>query len=120
MFMEQVQPGESVLTREEVLAVLSDALPELRQRFAVTRLAIFGSAARGDSTPDSDVDILVETDRPLGFAFVDLAIVLEERIGRPVDLATFDSFRETAKNPRRQAMIKAVEKDLTDVDASTR
>ena len=68
---------------------LGALLPELRERYAVRSLAIFGSFARGEQTPESDLDVLVDFDVPPGgIAFVGLANLLEDRLGLPVDLAT--------------------------------
>jgi predicted nucleotidyltransferase len=68
-------------------------MTELRGH-GVSRLAIFGSLARGQEKPDSDVDILVEFDRPIGlFEFVSVQRYLERLIGRSVDLAMPDSLR---------------------------
>lgn len=105
--------------KHEVLQALGAALPALREQYGVTQLALYGSVARDEAETDSDVDLLVELERPLGFEFVDLANQLEECVGRPVDLATFNSFRETAQNPRRRAMIAAIEEDLTFVEAAS-
>ena len=83
--------------RARVLGVLQQHERELRAR-GLTRLALFGSTARGDLGPKSDVDLLIEVDpaRPFGlFAFVDLKTDLAAILGRPVDLAFPD-----AKRPR--------------------
>lgn len=45
---------------EEVMLILNAALPELRHRYAVKDIAVFGSVARNEAGPDSDVDLLVE------------------------------------------------------------
>lgn len=61
--------------------------------FGVARLGLFGSFARGEATPESDVDILVEfgADKK-GFAvFMELAFWLEDMLGRPVELVTLES-----------------------------
>ena len=58
------------------------------QRYPLTRLALFGSWARGDARPDSDVDVLVEVDPSIGLRFVDLGDDLEQALGRRVDLVS--------------------------------
>jgi predicted nucleotidyltransferase len=62
------------------------------QKHGVTSLWIFGSHARGDSRPDSDLDLLVDFDSPPGFDnFMGLKIDLEDRLGTTVDLHTRSS-----------------------------
>lgn len=59
-------------------------------RHGIRRLLVFGSAARGDLRPDSDVDILVEF-KPgvaVGFHFITMQEELSELLGRRVDLVT--------------------------------
>lgn len=94
------RPGE----RERVLEVLRRHENHLRTR-GVTRLALFGSTARNDVGPESDVDLLIEVDaaRPFGlFAFLDLKDDLADLLGRPVDLAFLDAMR-----PRlREAVLR--------------
>jgi len=64
------------------------------RRYGVAHLAVFGSVSRGEETSKSDIDILVEFERPIGlFGFVRLQRLLEEIIGRPVDLTTPDALR---------------------------
>lgn len=60
----------------------------MSDRFCVSQLAVFGSYARGDQRPDSDVDILVDFNAPVGVEFVDLAIYLEQLLGLRVDLVS--------------------------------
>lgn len=51
-------------------------------------MAVFGSYVRQDQSPQSDFDVLVEFERPLGLAFVDLAEELESILGMHVDLVS--------------------------------
>jgi uncharacterized protein len=54
----------TALTREQTLQLLAANKPELVRRFGITRLALFGSTARGTARADSDVDVLVAFDGP--------------------------------------------------------
>ena len=66
---------------------------ELR-RHGVKSLAVFGSVARGEAKADSDLDVLVEFNRPVGlFEFIRLKYLLEELTGCRVDLVTPDAIR---------------------------
>jgi predicted nucleotidyltransferase len=77
----------------DVSARLAPCREELA-RLGVARLMVFGSVARGEAGPDSDVDVLVDFDRPVGlFAFAGLKRRLEEIVGRRVDLVTRGGLR---------------------------
>lgn len=66
---------------QEILSILQRAKPELAREFGVTRLAVFGSYARGDQREGSDVDVLVEVPPSIGMKFVDLAERIEALVG---------------------------------------
>lgn len=64
----------------------------------VKSLAVFGSFARGESTPNSDIDLLVEFDQPIGlFEFIRLKNYLEELTRRRIDLVTPDALRPSMR-----------------------
>ena len=66
----------------------------LSDRYGVRSLALFGSVARDEATPASDVDLLVDFDRPVGlFGLFALQDYLEISLGCPVDLGTPDSLK---------------------------
>ena len=71
---------------DDVIAALRGALPELRRRYPVASLAVFGSWVRGEQRADSDLDLLVEFDGPIGWQVVTLEDELSERLGVKVDL----------------------------------
>ena len=72
----------------------------LHQR-GVRSLAVFGSLARGQETSASDIDVLVEFDRPVGlFEFIRLKLYLEELTGKSVDLVTPDALRPSMRTAR--------------------
>ncbi len=79
--------------RDEILLVLRQHRLDL-ERLGVKSLALFGSAVRGEAREDSDVDLLVEFQRPVGlFEFVDVKQYLEDVLGCRVDLGTPDSLK---------------------------
>jgi len=85
--------------REAVLAKLEGHREDL-SRLGVKSLALFGSTARGEGRPDSDVDLFVEFDHPVGlFAFLELKGYLEHILARPVDLVTPNALRPTSVRP---------------------
>ena len=64
-------------------------LADLCQKYGAIRLRLFGSAARGEERPDSDIDIIVDFERPVGFLeLIRFENALSEFFGRPVDLLT--------------------------------
>lgn len=77
------------MNRQQVIQILHDALPGIRERFGVRELAIFGSVARDEAGPGSDVDVLVTFDGRTRFrAFMGLQFELEAILGARVDLIT--------------------------------
>jgi len=66
-----IKPRPADLTREELIARLKALEPKFRDE-GVTRLALFGSRARGDNRPDSDVDVLIDVDPTRKFSLLDL------------------------------------------------
>jgi predicted nucleotidyltransferase len=78
---------------EEIESILLKHKSGLRERFKVKEIGIFGSYARNEQTEDSDVDILVEFEEPVGLLFVHLADFLEEILQCRVDLVTKDAIK---------------------------
>ena len=74
---------------EEIKEILEKHKEELRDRYGVKEIGLFGSLVRGEMKKDSDVDILVEFERPIGlFKFLELEEYLGNLIGRKVDLVS--------------------------------
>jgi uncharacterized protein len=82
-------------TLDAVRQRLAAEEPELRRR-GVRHLAVFGSVARGDDRPDSDVDVAVEIEADRSFSLIrmeETRLFLEDALRRRVDLGEVDSFR---------------------------
>lgn len=72
---------------EQFMEKLREKMPTLSEKYNVKTLGIFGSYIRGEQTKKSDVDILVEFEKPLGLLdFVGLQLELSEILGKKVDL----------------------------------
>jgi uncharacterized protein len=81
----------SAMKFTSVAQILKDHKTDLNQR-GVKSLAIFGSIARGDENEKSDIDILVEFNKPIGlFEFIRLKYFLEDLTKQRVDLVTPDA-----------------------------
>lgn len=79
----------SVLDKRQLMEVLQANVATIRS-FGVRRLGVFGSFARDEAKPDSDVDLFVEVERDHKTLknFLGLSRVLEELLGRKVELVT--------------------------------
>ena len=89
------------MKRKAVITTLKRHQDELADRFGVNFLALFGSVARDQAVESSDVDILVEFNRPIGlFGLFALQDYLAETLGCPVDVGTPDSLK-----PRIRAAV---------------
>ena len=75
--------------KDAIIARLRAALPDLRQRWPIGSLALFGSVVRGEATAASDLDVLVTFDKPIDlFAFLALEEELAKLAARRVDLVS--------------------------------
>ncbi len=93
----------SITKREKANMVsrISAIRQELSDRYTVKRIGVFGSCAKGDEGPESDVDIIVELDAPTFDHYMDLKFRLEEVLRRPVDLVMADTVK-----PRLRPIIE--------------
>jgi len=98
------------MKRADVLRILAEHQEEL-ERLGVLSLAVFGSVARDEAGPDSDVDLLVEfvPDAHLGlFKYVDIQQHLEQLLGRPVDLVMKTAIKRLLKEQILGEAVPAV------------
>ncbi len=76
--------------KEEILEKLRKELPFISNEFKVKRVGLFGSFASDSSNSDSDIDLVVEFEKPIGFKFFTLADHLEKILNKKIDLLTIE------------------------------
>ena len=98
------------MDRNEIISRLREHREALNRDYGVASIGLFGSAARNELRPDSDVDLLVEfaPDRRIGLsAFVQLQRRLEALLGRQADLSTPGSLKKQLKDQILQELVRA-------------
>jgi uncharacterized protein len=81
------------MTSDDAMQRLSRMDSDLRSRYGIVKIGAFGSRARGDARPDSDVDILVEFEHPTFRGYMGLLHELELVMGARVDLVTMGALK---------------------------
>ena len=93
-----------MIDKEHITKALKDNKVDLATRYHLTSIGIFGSFTREDFHDDSDIDILIEYDQPIGIEFIDLAEELEKILNRKVDLVS--------RNGIKPKYFEEIQKDL--------
>lgn len=83
--MEQISEQT---TQDEVLATLKENFFYLATEYGLKKIGVFGSYAKNTQVKSSDVDILVEFEKPIGLRFVEFCDFLEHILGKNVDVLT--------------------------------
>lgn len=94
------------MDKQTVIMRLKENLEQIRLRFSVERLSVFGSVVRDEAGEGSDVDVLVVFEKKANFdIFMDLKFYLEELLGMGVDLVTEKALRPQVRRAIEQEMI---------------
>lgn len=88
--------------------MLKENYPVLTDEYGISGIGIFGSVAKGTMTEDSDLDIVVEFRRPIGFKFIRLVEYLESLFGKRVDVIT----KNGIENIRVKEVARNIERNL--------
>lgn len=83
---------------KQIEYILKDKKTFLAEQYHVSKIGVFGSFARNQQTDTSDIDILVEFSRPVGFEFFDLKDYLESLFNKSIDLVTVNALKPHMKN----------------------
>ena len=85
------------MTKKDILSKLKEIKPNLYKDYAVREIGLFGSFSDGSYTEESDIDILVDLERPIGWKFFSLELYLEKIFNRKIDLVTKNALKEQIK-----------------------
>ena len=94
--------------RDEIIKKIREQYPYLSRKYGVRRIGLFGSVARNSTRIDSDVDIVVEFDKPIGLRFIEFVEYMENLLGKEVDVLTKDGI----KNIRVKNVSSEIERDI--------
>ncbi|HSW53695.1 MAG TPA: nucleotidyltransferase family protein [Ignavibacteriaceae bacterium] len=81
----------------QILSIISENKDSLKRKYRISKIGVFGSYSRNEATEESDVDIIVEFEEPIGLDFVLLAEELESLIGNKVDLVSSNAVKPKIK-----------------------
>lgn len=77
------------MTKQDMQTAIREAVKNLPERERIQRISLFGSRLHGTEQPDSDIDLLIEFAKPIGyFGLYDIEQALEKALGSRVDLVT--------------------------------
>lgn len=83
-----------MLKSSEIFETLSRLKPTLQEDFSVRQIGVFGSFSDNTYSDESDIDLLVEFEHPIGWRFFTLELYLESVFGRKIDLVTINALKE--------------------------
>ena len=90
---------------KKIESILREQKDYLKNQFYVEKIGVFGSYSRGEETPESDVDIYVKFNGPIGWKYFILKEFLEKILNKKVDLATKNALRPQMKDLILQEVI---------------
>ncbi len=95
------------------------ALIAVLRRYGVQRAGLFGSRVRGDARSDSDIDLLIQPPPTMSlFGFSELALAIEDLLGRPVDLVTYASLHPRLRDSVYAHYDQLFTSDMDEVEAN--
>ncbi|NUO09367.1 MAG: nucleotidyltransferase domain-containing protein [Candidatus Brocadia sp.] len=93
------------MKKEDIISFISGHKTEFKQRFGVRRIGIFGSYARDEGREGSDIDIVVELEKPDLFCLIGIKQAVEEALGGRVDIVRL-------RDKMNMALRRKIERDV--------
>ncbi len=86
-----------MITKNDILSKLKELKPTLNKDYAVKEIGLFGSFSDDSYNEESDIDLLVVLEKPIGWKFFSLELYLEQIFGRKIDLVTKNALKDQIK-----------------------
>jgi len=87
-----------MITKNDIISRLKELKPTLYREYAVKEIGLFGSFSDNTFNEESDIDIIVELEKPIGWKFFSLELYLESIFNRKIDLVTKNSLKKQIKD----------------------
>jgi uncharacterized protein len=87
-----------MISQRIIIQRLDELKPFLQKEYSVKTIGLFGSFSDNSFSDESDIDILVELEKPIGWKYFSLEIFLEKTFGRKIDLVTKNALKEQIKD----------------------
>ena len=96
------------MVKSKKLKQITKIVVPILKKKGVKKAGIFGSYARGEAKRNSDIDILIQPRKGMGFGFFGLAIELEEKLGKKVDLVSYNGIRKELREQILKDEVKII------------
>ncbi|MCI5144836.1 MAG: nucleotidyltransferase [Candidatus Electrothrix sp. AR3] len=97
-----------MLTKEQITQKLKDNYQYLAVEFGLKKIGLFGSYAKGTQQDKSDIDIVVDFDKPIGLKFIEFVDYLEVLLGKKTDVITVAGL----KGIRSKNIVKSIKQTV--------
>jgi len=93
------------LNKEKIISILKEQITFLNEKYHLRRIGLFGSYAKESQSENSDIDLVVDFDKPIGLDFVELGDYLENLLNKKVDLVTLEGLKNSNLNLKTNQII---------------
>lgn len=87
-----------MITKNQILSKLKELKPFLYEEFSVKEIGLFGSYNDDSFSDESDIDLLVELEKPIGWKFFKLEMYLEKIFNKKIDLTTKNALKDQLRS----------------------
>ncbi|SDC15966.1 nucleotidyltransferase family protein [Geotoga petraea] len=76
------------MDKYKIISILRDNISFIKNKYGISKIGIFGSYSKNTQTDNSDIDLIIKFEKPIGLKYFELIDFLEEKLGKNVDVIT--------------------------------